>query len=88
MLGHPVVYEDEEWRWMDSRESVTAAPRACVLCKVAPGPDGHDPCLGEIPGMTAACCGHGLQAGWTVTGDGAVTHLPLLTGDTPNHAGV
>ena len=21
-------------------------------------PDGHDACLGEIPGAAAACCGH------------------------------
>ena len=23
-------------------------------------PDGHDACLGEIPGAAAACCGHGV----------------------------
>ncbi len=22
--------------------------------------EGHDPCLGEMPGITDACCGHGI----------------------------
>ena len=27
-----------------------------------PTPEGHDACLGAIPGAAAACCGHGVQA--------------------------
>lgn len=31
----------------------------CPTCKQARGPDGHDPCLGHLPGVLYACCGHG-----------------------------
>jgi hypothetical protein len=31
----------------------------CPVCKQARGPDGHDPCLGALPGVKYACCGHG-----------------------------
>lgn len=31
----------------------------CPVCKQTRGPDGHDPCLGELPGVKYACCGHG-----------------------------
>ena len=31
----------------------------CPLCKLARGPDMHDPCLGNLPGVQYACCGHG-----------------------------
>lgn len=26
-----------------------------------PTPDGHDACLGELPGVKYACCGHGVE---------------------------
>jgi hypothetical protein len=31
----------------------------CPQCKMVRGKDGHDPCLGKLPGVIAACCGHG-----------------------------
>jgi len=43
-----VVYEPVAWQ-----------PRACGECGLFYGESLHDPCLGEIPGVIAACCGHG-----------------------------
>jgi hypothetical protein len=36
----------------------------CRKCKLARTPEGHDPCLGELPGVLFACCGHGNGAGY------------------------
>jgi hypothetical protein len=30
----------------------------CPWCGLERGADGHDPCLGELPGVKYACCGH------------------------------
>jgi len=43
-----VVYEPVEWQ-----------RRACGYCALEYGESLHDPCLGHIPGVLAACCGHG-----------------------------
>lgn len=43
-----LVYEPVAWR-----------PRTCGFCALSYGKSLHDPCLGTIPGVTAACCGHG-----------------------------
>lgn len=31
----------------------------CPTCKLVRPENGHDPCLGELPGVLNACCGHG-----------------------------
>jgi len=28
--------------------------------------DGHDACLGLIPEITSACCGHGKESGFSI----------------------
>lgn len=35
----------------------------CPKCHLRRGVDGHDPCLGELPGVKYACCGHGAMVG-------------------------
>ncbi len=37
--------------------------RRCTACFITERPDGHDPCLGELPGVMNACCGHGDDSG-------------------------
>lgn len=37
---------------------------ACQFCGLTAEPNGPDPCLGEIPGVASACCGHGVHEGW------------------------
>ncbi len=44
----------------------------CPACHLRRGPDRHDPCLGELPGVSYACCGHGGFPGTTVRGSGYV----------------
>lgn len=59
------VYEATGW-----------VPRSCGHCGLFWGESLHDPCLGTIPGVLAACCGHGglmerygVPEGWTRTED-------------------
>ena len=33
--------------------------RKCLVCGAQVGSDRPDACLGELPGVTEACCGHG-----------------------------
>jgi hypothetical protein len=35
--------------------------RTCVVCGAKVGPDRPDACLGRLPGVVEACCGHGQQ---------------------------
>lgn len=35
--------------------------RPCARCRMPPTPEGYDACLGYIPRLEAACCGHGVE---------------------------
>jgi hypothetical protein len=35
----------------------------CKVCGELPTPEAHDACLGKLPGVSAACCGHGKTKG-------------------------
>lgn len=75
--GHTTV-----WVYQDTLQPVDAGnPRPCPKCGKVPGPDGIDPCIHRIPGVTKACCGHGkfppyvvLESGEIIMGADAV-HL-------------
>ena len=43
-------------------EPVAWQPRACGFCLMPYGESLHDPCLGTIPDVTTACCGHGDES--------------------------
>lgn len=58
------MFDDRRWRWADNGRFAGSmasrfGDRPCVSCKREAASDGHDPCLGRIPGAKAACCGHG-----------------------------
>jgi hypothetical protein len=56
--GHPIAWDGTAWRFADGSH-VTERP--CPTCGVTAEPDGPDPCLGLLPGVSAACCGHGVH---------------------------
>jgi hypothetical protein len=61
--GHEIVEIGDVWVYADTREPVADNPeRPCGLCRLPNRDDGHDACLGEIPGLMNACCGHGEAA--------------------------
>ncbi len=58
--GYETYLKDEQWVYSDTDEPVDSTTRACKHCKSAKGhPDEPDHCIGMLPGVAFACCGHG-----------------------------
>jgi len=68
--GHDAFYDEAEgvWRYADGTAvpSNPACERPCAQCGLPPTPVGDDGCLGHIPGVASACCGHGVERGYIV----------------------
>ena len=45
-------------------------PERCRWCNRERTPEGHDGCLGTLPGVVYACCGHGGDAGYVMFENG------------------
>lgn len=43
----------------DGLWSTTVGFTHCDFCGLGPTPEGHDGCIGTLPGVMNACCGHG-----------------------------
>lgn len=64
LRGYPIYKDnDEVWRFCDTNDptETTWFNRPCGHCGMyGNSNDGlPDPCLGDLPGVTNACCGHG-----------------------------
>lgn len=59
LRGHLMHYDGKQWRYSDTREPTVGNRRDCGHCGLADTPEGHDGCLGTLPGVANACCGHG-----------------------------
>lgn len=66
--GHPVIWFEREDcdRYADSLSCTRDAQgqiieRPCGHCGLTSEPDGPDICLGMLPRVHAACCGHGVK---------------------------
>lgn len=46
--------------------------RVCPKCNKCPTPDGHDPCIENLPGVAFACCGHGVHDGYVKFENGVI----------------
>lgn len=57
--GHPIYYDGQCWRYKDTGEKTLGNERPCAACSLVRTPEGHDGCLGTLPGVSNACCGHG-----------------------------
>lgn len=78
LRGHPIAWDAlrERWIYCDTREPTveTWRGRPCGHCGQHATPEGHDACLGTLPGVTNACCGHGNDAeAYVQRPDGNVT---------------
>ena len=60
--GHKITPagEGEDWVYEDTREPCEHK-RPCIRCGRPPTPEGYDACLGTLPGIQYACCGHGVS---------------------------
>ena len=79
--GHAMTFNEDSGCWMYDADGVPVPDdpeRPCGFCKLPNRADGHDACLGELPGVMNACCGHGrpsesyfqLTKGGTLDGQG------------------
>lgn len=47
----------------------------CIKCGKPPTPEGHDGCLGTLPAVMNACCGHGRDdIAYVQYLDGSIAH--------------
>ena len=65
--GHPIVRRGGEWVYADNNDPLPAnggQVRPCTHCGLeTPLGEGEvDPCLGVLPGVDNACCGHGERS--------------------------
>lgn len=60
LRGHPIFFKDGEWFYADSNTPTIGNERDCGYCGRENNKEGHDGCLGTLPGVMNACCGHGI----------------------------
>ena len=63
--GHKTYLDGMDWRFTDNNE-IDNNSRECKRCGCSPNEYGYDACLGRVDGATSACCGHGVEEGYTV----------------------
>lgn len=60
LRGHPIVLDaNGRWTYVDDGQPTAGNRRPCGHCGGADTEGGHDACLGKLPGVRNACCGHG-----------------------------
>lgn len=59
--GHEIKLVNNEWFFINSSKSVKDNWRkiSCGVCGEKSTKEGHDNCIGTLPGVVNACCGHG-----------------------------
>lgn len=59
--GHDIHRDDQgdEWFYADGQPVRDNPNRPCGYCGLPNTAEGHDGCLGTLPGVMNACCGHG-----------------------------
>lgn len=96
LRGHRIEERDDRWCYADTGEPTveTHGERPCGCCGVHGAADGHDPCLGTLPGVMNACCGHGqpgeayvqFEDGFTISGEKAIEHIRrIMDGEIARH---
>lgn len=62
--GHPIVWRNDMWVYADDGKPIPGwggEVRPCIVCgqQEWSGDGAVDNCLGLLPGVSNACCGHG-----------------------------
>ncbi len=58
MRGNPIEFVKGRWKYPDGSPADDSWP--CFRCGRKATPEGYDACLGKLPGVRSACCGHGV----------------------------
>ena len=59
--------------------------KPCGKCGKLLPESGPDPCLGMLPGVRFACCGHGKERGYIMFANGLTVRFQLEKVDTSAH---
>ena len=59
LRGHDIVCVNNEWLYKDTMTPTVGNERSCGHCDKSNTSEGHDGCLGTLPNIMNACCGHG-----------------------------
>lgn len=88
LRGHEIEDVDGQFIYCDTKEPTasTYQNRPCGHCGMHNTKEGHDGCLGTLPSVMNACCGHGksnevyLQFldGFCIRGEDATTIIGIL----------
>lgn len=72
VLGHTVYVMDEDTGELTDKNGnpVDIQKLKCTKCGKMATSEGHDACLGTLPGVKAACCGHGVDEGYILFDNG------------------
>lgn len=74
IMGHEVhcPLGTDNWVYADNGKPLIEEERPCIKCGLHATPEGHDPCIKNLPGVIAACCGHGTARGFVAFENGLV----------------
>ncbi len=71
--GHKIYKQGDHWYFADNDDPVATTIRPCGHYNRESTPEGHDACIGHLPGVMNACCGHGdLEEAYIQFPDGSI----------------
>ena len=60
--GHEIEFIFDYWIYSDTKQKVSENKnRQCGNCNTNQTVEGHDGCIGTLPNVMNACCGHGVS---------------------------
>jgi len=75
--GHKIIWNNIDKKWYYPDGSSTEKMKPCPKCGKLPDKNGNDACLGELPGVKYACCGHGVHDGYIQFKNGITIRFEL-----------
>ena len=72
LRGHQIEKVNDQYVYSDTKEPTAGNERDCGHCGLRNTIEGHDGCLGTLPGVMNACCGHGHQEAYVQFENGVI----------------
>jgi hypothetical protein len=77
--SNPNGYEDSaDMQAIKNHSYPSKHMKPCVKCGKLPTKEGHDACLGTLPGVIDACCGHGVKEAYIIFENGVTIRGSLV----------
>ena len=77
--GYDVVFRNGDWYYEDGVRVDDDPDRPCARCGEAALAGGEDYCLGHLPGVANACCGHGAGESYIQFTNGVIIRFNLIS---------